>query len=244
MSGVSISRTRIPTTEVTAPSLTPDSPDLEGACVQLAAHELEARHVRRFYRYLHCNQINCSFSNQTEPLNHFRNNVKIMKHFYEWPKSTQEFNIFFREVFKLPEFWPELWKKTSFALVQAMGDVGLKLAIWQFIYGGTHSPQDYVDHNTYKNFVTAQAAAIPVCWTAVPFENARRAYYADRSWPVELRRGYTSGINALLRIPFEEGPYYLIKGGWPICMHAYLYWSMFYMVFSWIKNKFHWLWTY
>jgi hypothetical protein len=50
----------------------------------------------------------------------------------------------------------------------------------------------------------------------VPFENARRAYYADKTWPLELRRNYKSPIQALLRIPFEEGPTYLFKGGFPI----------------------------
>jgi solute carrier family 25 oxoglutarate transporter 11 len=50
----------------------------------------------------------------------------------------------------------------------------------------------------------------------IPFENARRAYFADRSWPAELRRGYTSPANAMLRIPFEEGISYLFKGGFPI----------------------------
>lgn len=59
-------------------------------------------------------------------------------------------------------------------------------------------------------------AFAPTCATSIPFENAKRAYYADRTWPKELRRGYTSPLNALIRIPFEEGPAYLFKGGFPI----------------------------
>ncbi len=55
----------------------------------------------------------------------------------------------------------------------------------------------------------------PTAALTVPFENARRAYFADKTWPLELRKGYTSPTNALLRIPFEEGPYYLFKGGLP-----------------------------
>jgi solute carrier family 25 oxoglutarate transporter 11 len=46
-------------------------------------------------------------------------------------------------------------------------------------------------------------ATVPTMYLTVPFENARRAYYADKTWPLELRKGYTSPINALLRIPFE-----------------------------------------
>ena len=46
-----------------------------------------------------------------EPVNHFSNHVKVLNQFYEWPRSRQEYNIFFKEVFRLPEFWPELFKK-------------------------------------------------------------------------------------------------------------------------------------
>lgn len=59
-------------------------------------------------------------------------------------------------------------------------------------------------------------AFTPTCWLTIPFENARRAYYADKTWPVELRKGYTSPTNALFRIPIEEGPYFLFKNGFPI----------------------------
>ena len=73
---------------------------------------------------------------------------------------------------------------------------------------------------------------------------ARRAYYADKSWPVELRKGYTSPTNALLRIPFEEGPYYLIKGGFPIAMSAWVFWVTQFELYAWAKNKFYFMWTY
>lgn len=46
-----------------------------------------------------------------EPINHFRNHVQIMNSFYEWPKTRSEYNIFFRETFRLPNFWGELGKK-------------------------------------------------------------------------------------------------------------------------------------
>jgi hypothetical protein len=77
-----------------------------------------------------------------EPLNHFLGNVKIMSSFYEWPKTRSETNIFYREVFKLHDFWPELLKKyaysyqfiylyrTMYGVVTAMGDTAPKLAAW------------------------------------------------------------------------------------------------------------------
>jgi solute carrier family 25 (mitochondrial oxoglutarate transporter), member 11 len=106
--------------------------------------------------------------------------------------------------------------RLAFGVVAGAGDVGVKLGAWQWIYGGTHSPQDFADYNSFKHLTCAIMAFGPTCWTGIPFENARRAYFADRSWPLELRRGYKSPLNALLRIPFEEGPSYLFKGGFPI----------------------------
>ena len=86
------------------------------------------------------------------------------------------------------------------------GDTAIKLSAWQWIYGGTNSPQDFVDANSFKHLTCAMMAFGPTCFLTIPFETARRAYFADKTWPLELRRGYTSPINALLRIPIEEGP--------------------------------------
>lgn len=87
-------------------------------------------------------------------------------------------------------------------------------------------------------------AVAPTCWTGVPFEMSRRAYFADKTWPIELRKGYSSPTNALLRIPFEEGPYYLFKGGLPIITHAYLFWTTWFTTHTWMKNKFYFFWVY
>jgi hypothetical protein len=78
----------------------------------------------------------------------------------------------------------------------------------------------------------------------VPFENASRAYYADKTWPLELRRNYTSATQALIRIPFEEGPTYLMKGGFPLAMNQFLYWTLFSSHYIFLKNKFFLFWTY
>ena len=56
-----------------------------------------------------------------EPFNHFSNHVRLLNQFYEWPKTRSEYNIFFKEVFRLPDFWSELGKKVSFGLVAGGG---------------------------------------------------------------------------------------------------------------------------
>jgi hypothetical protein len=142
-----------------------------------------------------------------------------MSQFYEYPKTRSEFNIFAKEVLRLPNFWGEMWKKVMFGTVTAAGDTALKLSMFQYIYGATWSPQEYVDWNSYKHLVCAIFAITPTCALTVPFENARRAYYADKTWPIEMRRNYTSPTNALMRIPFEEGAWNIFRGGFPIAVN-------------------------
>lgn len=179
-----------------------------------------------------------------EPLRHYINGVRVLNGYYEWPKTRTEANIFFREVFRLPNFWKDCVKKMAFGLVHYTGDVGVKMTSWRYVYGGTSSPVEYADWNAFKILVCAQIAFIPTCWTAVPFEMAARAYYADKTWPVELRRGYTSPLNALLRIPLEEGPSYLFRGGLPICARDYFFYTFFCGTYVWLKNKLFFFWVY
>jgi hypothetical protein len=97
-----------------------------------------------------------------------------------------------KEVFKVPNFWKDMTKKLTFGMVAAGGDTAIKLSAWQTVFGGTWSPNDFPDSNSFKAFVCGIFAFGPTCALTVPFENARRAYYADKTWPHELRRNYTS----------------------------------------------------
>lgn len=186
----------------------------------------------------------CAALYVVEPLRHFQANVKVLSEFYEWPRTRAEYNIFFKEVFRMPDFWSELAKKMVFGTVAAGGDTAIKLATWQYIYGGTWSPAEYSDYNSYKHLICALMAFAPTAHLTVPFENARRAYFADKTWPLELRRNYTSPTNALLRIPFEEGPYYLVRGAFPIAMNQFLFWTIYSTCYTFNKNKNFFLWVY
>ena len=46
-----------------------------------------------------------------EPVRHYQANMHVLNQFYEWPRTRVEANIFFKEVFRLPDFWSELGKK-------------------------------------------------------------------------------------------------------------------------------------
>ncbi len=127
-------------------------------------------------------------------MQHFAAHVEVMNYFYEWPKTRQEYNIFFKEVFRIPDFWKDMGKKITWGLFSAAGDTALKLSAWQYVYGGTTSPAEFADYNSYKPLICGVMAFGPTSFLTVPFDNARRAYYADKTWPLELRRNYKSPI--------------------------------------------------
>ena len=144
----------------------------------------------------------------------------------------------------MPNFWSDLTKKITWGLVAAGGDTAIKLSAWQYVYGGTWSPQEFPDYNSYKPTICAILAFAPTSFLTVPIENARRAYYADKTWPIDLRRNYRSPTSALLRIPFEEGPSYLFRGGFPLVANQFAFWTTYMTLYNWLKNKLFLFWVY
>jgi len=55
-------------------------------------------------------------------------------------------------------------------------------------------------------------------------------------------KGYTSYFNALRRIPFEEGPYFLFKNSSPIFLKNFLGTYTIFYTFDFIKDKASWMW--
>lgn len=66
-------------------------------------------------------------------------------------------------------------------------------------------------------FVSALTAPL-----SVPFEIARMTYYADKTYPKHLQKGYKSFFNTLFRIPFEEGPYWFYKNSFPFLFRNFM----------------------
>ena len=65
-----------------------------------------------------------------EPTRHFLDHFKILGGYYEYPKNRVEANIFLKEVFRMPNYWSDLFKKMTFGAVWAGGDTALKLAMF------------------------------------------------------------------------------------------------------------------
>jgi len=47
-----------------------------------------------------------------------------------------------------------------------------------------------------------------------------------------------------LRIPFEEGPSYLFRGGFPLYFNQFFFFSFYMAIYMWLKNKLFLFWTY
>ncbi len=63
------------------------------------------------------------------------------------------------------------------------------------------------------------------------------AYYGDKTFPKELQRNYTSYFNALRRIPFEEGPYFLFKNCFPLLMKNFFQTLTLMYTYDYLKDK-------
>ncbi len=131
-----------------------------------------------------------------------------------------------------------------FGSIQWSMDFGMRLAALKKFWGGTWSPVCLHDFNFFKYMFFCFIGALPVCWTGIPFETARKAYYADLTWPEEYRKGYRSPLHALLKIPFNEGPLFLFKGGLLTYVgNVQLTFGTFF-TYNWLKNKAFFLWLY
>ena len=80
---------------------------------------------------------------------------------------------------------------------------------WSCNFGG-------VEYSWYRKIPTFLASAVVSAPLGVMVDMASRAYYADKTFPKELQKGYKNFLDAFKRIPFEEGPYYLFKNTFPL----------------------------
>ncbi len=120
----------------------------------------------------------------------------------------------------------------------------MRFAVMHKFYGGSWSPICFADFNPIKNIFFSYMAALTTSWIGIPLEVARKAYYADKTWPEDLRKGYRSPLGALIRIPFEEGPLFLFKGYLPVFLGNLQFTAQTFLSYTWLKNKLFFLWVY
>lgn len=112
--------------------------------------------------------------------------------------------------------------RSQYALAIGLTDIPARVTAFRYFNNGWQKPFGSFEFLFMRKIPTTLLAALFTAPVGVPFELARMAYYADKTYPKELQRGYSSYFNALRRIPFEEGPYFLFKNSAPIYIRNFL----------------------
>lgn len=100
-------------------------------------------------------------------------------------------------------------------------DMGARLFMFRHWVGGYWQSSGSSNVDVWRRFIPALASSLVSCWVVAPFEIANKAYWADLKYPAELRRNYKSPLNALLRLPFDEGFSFLFRNSLPTMAGAF-----------------------
>jgi len=174
--------------------------------------------------------------NETQIL--FTENAKLLLKHYERPSGFNQTKTFIKEVLKMDNFRHGIKNRLQYAFVIGSVDIANRLAVYRTCNSGWYRPFGSFEVNYYRRLPGVLFAALATSWISVPFDLAKMAYYADKTFPQELQRGYTSYLNALRRIPFEEGPYFLFKNCFPFLMRNFFQTSTLFFMYDWLKDKF------
>lgn len=174
--------------------------------------------------------------NETQIL--FNENARVLLQHYERPSNLKQAWIFLKETLKMDNFRKGLKNRLQYAFAIGSTDIAARYSVFRYCNAGWYRPFGSVEVNFYRKIPTTMFAALATSWVSVPFEMARMAYYADRTFPEELRRGYKSYFHALRSIPFQEGPYYLFKNCFPFILRNFFQTFTTMYAYDYLKDKF------
>ena len=100
-------------------------------------------------------------------------------------------------------------------------DIGSRFAMWRGCVAGLPRTDKSTNVEYWRKIIPSVVAAGCTSWISGPIQAAKNAYYADKTFPNELRKNYKSIFNALWRIPREEGLFYLFKGSLPYAFESF-----------------------
>lgn len=138
-----------------------------------------------------------------EWISNFIRNSKLLAKCYEPPVNVSQAWTWFKSVTSLDSFNKGKKDVRQLALYGSVFDMGLKLAVFRQFNSGWQSNFGGVEYSYYRKIPTIFASFLVTSPFAVAGEMALRAYRADKTFPVELQKGYKSYFDALRRIPFE-----------------------------------------
>jgi solute carrier family 25 oxoglutarate transporter 11 len=170
-------------------------------------------------------------------ITNFINSSKLLAKHYEPPVNATQYKTWFNAVTSLESFNKTMRDARQLALFGAFFDIGLKLAAFRQFNSGWQSNFGGFEYSYYRKIPTIFGSFLVTSPFAVAGDMVLRAYHADRTFPRDLQKGYTSYFNAFRRIPFEEGPYYLFRNTLPLYIkHTLLPFTSFYS-YDWLVDK-------
>ena len=86
----------------------------------------------------------------------------------------------------MENFKKMLKSRNQYALTIGCTDIAARLAVWRYAVGGWSRPFGSFDYAFKRKIPGALFASIITAPISVPFEIARMAYYADKTFPKEL----------------------------------------------------------
>ena len=100
-------------------------------------------------------------------------------------------------------------------------DMGVRYALYakwtSGFWKGTYSG----NQDVWRHWIPLFIGAFFTSFLAPPLETAEKAYIGDKTFPKELRHGYTSRFNALYRLAMEN-PFALYKNSLPTMSASFI----------------------
>lgn len=172
----------------------------------------------------------------------FTESWRLLLRNYEPPNSFKQIGIFFRETLKMDNFKLALKTRSQYAFTIGTTDLAARIALFRYFNSGWQRPFAGFEYAFQRKIPGTMIMSLLTAPISIPLEMARMAYYADKTFPEELQKGYKSYFNALRRIPFEEGPYYLFKNTSPFFVRNFFQTFTLFYSYDFLKDKCSWLW--
>lgn len=143
---------------------------------------------------------------------------------------------------KLENFKLAVKTRSQYAFFIGSFDIASRVALFRYFNSGWQRPFGGFEYSFMRKIPGTLVMSLLTAPLSIPFEVARMAYYGDKTFPPELRKNYSSYFNALRRIPFEEGPYYLFKNTSPFFVRNFFQTFTLFYTYDFLKDKCSWLW--
>jgi hypothetical protein len=110
-------------------------------------------------------------------------------------------------------------------------DIGTRYAVFHWLTAGIYQSYASVNTEAWRRFAPTAVSALATSWIMGPLEIARKAYYADKSFPDHLQKGYKSVFHTFRCLATKE-PYALFKNSLPTVMASYVQTSFLFGIFD------------